>query len=85
MLMNDDLVEVEVVIHMGIDEVDDIVDEVEIMTLILENLHEVESIARQIKSKAFVNSTATLVSYSNQKFRYLAETLLDEMIRDAGY
>ncbi|MHA1949743.1 MAG: Lrp/AsnC family transcriptional regulator [Candidatus Thorarchaeota archaeon] len=52
---------------------------------VVENLHEVEELARQIRSKPYVNSTATLVSYSNQKFRYLAETMLDEMIRDAGY
>lgn len=52
---------------------------------VVENLHEAEAIARYIRSKSFVKSTATLVSYSNQKFTYFAETMLDEMISEAGY
>lgn len=52
---------------------------------VVENLHEVEEIARNIRSRPFVKSTTTLVSYSNQKFQYFAETMLDEMIRDAGF
>ncbi len=52
---------------------------------VVENLHEAEAIAREIRSKSFVKSTATLVSYSNQKFPYFAETMLDEMIREAGF
>jgi DNA-binding Lrp family transcriptional regulator len=52
---------------------------------VVENLHEAEAIARQIRCESFVKSTATLVSYSNQKFPYLAETMLDEMIQKAGY
>ena len=51
---------------------------------VVENLHEAEEIARNIRSRPFVKSTTTLVSYSNQKFQYFAETMLDEMIRDAG-
>jgi DNA-binding Lrp family transcriptional regulator len=52
---------------------------------VVENLHEAEVIARSIRSADFVKSTATLVSYSNQKFTYFAETMLNEMIRKAGY
>ena len=52
---------------------------------VVENLQEAEAIARYIRSRAFIKSTATLVSYSNQKFSYFAETMLDEMIREAGY
>jgi len=52
---------------------------------VVENLHEAEAIARYIRSRSFIKSTATLVSYSNQKFSYFAETILDEMIREAGY
>ena len=51
---------------------------------VVENLHEAEEIARYIRNQSFVKSTSTLVSYSNQKFSYLAESMLDEMIRDAG-
>ena len=52
---------------------------------VVENLHEAEEIARHIRGRPFVKSTATLVSYSNQKFSYFAESMLDEMIREAGY
>ena len=52
---------------------------------VVENLHEAEEIARYIRSKSFVKSTSTLVSYSNQKFSYFAESMLDEMIREAGF
>ena len=52
---------------------------------VVENLHEAEKIARDIRSVEFVKSTATLVSYSNLKFTYLAETMLDDLIREAGY
>ncbi len=52
---------------------------------VVENLHEAEEIARYIRSRPFVKSTTTLVSYSNQKFSYFAETMLHEMIRDAGF
>lgn len=51
---------------------------------VVEYLHEAEEIARYIRSKPFVKSTTTLVSYSNQKFPYFAETMIDEMIREAG-
>jgi DNA-binding Lrp family transcriptional regulator len=52
---------------------------------VVENLHEAEEIARFIRSQSFVKSTSTLVSYSNKKYSYFAETMLDEMIREAGY
>jgi DNA-binding Lrp family transcriptional regulator len=52
---------------------------------VVENLHEAEEIARYIRSNSFVKSTTTLVSYSNQKFPYFAETMIDEMIRKAGF
>ncbi|MGY5865818.1 MAG: winged helix-turn-helix transcriptional regulator [Candidatus Thorarchaeota archaeon] len=52
---------------------------------VVNDLHEAEAIAKHIRSRSFVKSTTTLVSYSNQKFQYLAETMLDEMIREAGY
>jgi DNA-binding Lrp family transcriptional regulator len=52
---------------------------------VVENLHEAEEIARSIRSAPFIRSTSTLVSYSNQKFAYLAETMLDEMIQAEGY
>lgn len=52
---------------------------------VVENLHEAEQIARGIRKAEFVKSTTTLVSYSNQKFTYFAETMLDEMIRKAGF
>ncbi len=52
---------------------------------VVENLHEAEAIARHIRSRPFVKSTTTLVSYSNQKFSYFAESMLDDMIREAGY
>ncbi|MHA1943643.1 MAG: winged helix-turn-helix transcriptional regulator [Candidatus Thorarchaeota archaeon] len=52
---------------------------------VVENLHEAEEIARAIRNADFVKSTATLVSYSNQKFTYFAETMLDEMIHEAGF
>ncbi len=50
---------------------------------VVDNLHKAERIARQIRDAPFVKSTATLVSYSNQKFPYYAETKLDEMIRES--
>jgi DNA-binding Lrp family transcriptional regulator len=52
---------------------------------VVENLHEAEEIARRIRSRPFVKSTSTLVSYSNQKFSYFAESMLAEIIGDAGY
>ena len=52
---------------------------------VVDDLHEVEEIARYIRSRPFVKSTTTLVSYSSQKFQYLAEIMLDEMIREAGF
>ncbi|MBY8998854.1 MAG: Lrp/AsnC family transcriptional regulator [Candidatus Thorarchaeota archaeon] len=52
---------------------------------VVENLHEAEEIARHIRSKSFVKSTTTLVSYSSQKFPYFAESMLDEMVREAGF
>jgi hypothetical protein len=52
---------------------------------VVENLHEAEEIARHIRSQPFVKSTSTLVSYSNQKFSYFAESMLNDMIREAGY
>ncbi|MHA2160323.1 MAG: winged helix-turn-helix transcriptional regulator [Candidatus Thorarchaeota archaeon] len=52
---------------------------------VVDDLHQAEEIARHIRCKPFVKSTTTLVSYSNQKFQYFAETMLDEMIREAGY
>jgi len=52
---------------------------------VVEYLHEAEEIARHIRNRPFVKCTATLVSYSNQKFSYFAETMLEEMIRKAGY
>jgi DNA-binding Lrp family transcriptional regulator len=52
---------------------------------VVEYLHEAEAIARHIRSRTFVKSTTTLVSYSNQKFPYLAETMLDDIIHQAGY
>ena len=52
---------------------------------VVENLHEAEEIARHIRSRPFIKSTTTLVSYSNKKYSYLAESMLDEMIREAGY
>lgn len=52
---------------------------------VVEYLHEAEEIARFIRSQSFVKSTTTLVSYSSKKFPYLAETMLEDMIRDAGY
>ena len=52
---------------------------------VVDDLHQAEAIARHIRSRPFVKSTATLVSYSNQKFPYLAELMLVKMIREAGY
>ena len=52
---------------------------------VVENLHEAEEIARHIRSRPFVKSTATLVSYSNKKFSYFAESMLVDMIHEAGY
>ncbi|MFW9808402.1 MAG: winged helix-turn-helix transcriptional regulator [Candidatus Thorarchaeota archaeon] len=52
---------------------------------VVEFLHEAEEIARHIRSRSFVNSTTTLVCYSSKKFSYLAETMLEDMIHDAGY
>lgn len=51
---------------------------------VVENLHEAEKIAREIRDAPFVKSTSTLISYSNQKFPYIAETMLDDMIKAAG-
>ncbi len=51
---------------------------------VVSDLHEAERIARGIRSQDFVFSTATLVSYSNKKYPYYAQTLLDDMIDDAG-
>lgn len=52
---------------------------------VVDDLHQAEEIARHIRCKPFVKSTTTLVSYSNQKFQYYAETMLDEMVREAGF
>lgn len=52
---------------------------------VVDDLHQAEEIARHIRCQTFVNSTTTLVSYSNKKFKYYAETMLDDMIREAGY
>ena len=52
---------------------------------VVDNLHDAEEIARYIRSRPFVKSTATLVSYSNKKYRYFAETMLEDMVREAGY
>ena len=52
---------------------------------VVENLHDAEEIARHIRSQPFIKSTSTLVSYSNQKFSYFSESMLDEMIHEAGY
>ena len=52
---------------------------------VVENLHEAEEIARNIRNRPFVKSTSTLVSYSNLKFSYFAESMLDDMIREAGF
>ena len=52
---------------------------------VVENLHEAEEIARVIRSVDFVKSTTTLVSYSNKKFTYFAETMLDDLILKAGF
>jgi DNA-binding Lrp family transcriptional regulator len=52
---------------------------------VADNLQEAERIARGIRSKPFVTSTATLVSYSNKKYEYYPQTMLDDLIREAGY
>ncbi|MFW9787731.1 MAG: Lrp/AsnC family transcriptional regulator [Candidatus Thorarchaeota archaeon] len=52
---------------------------------VVDDLHQAEAIARHIRCKPFVKSTTTLVSYSNLKFPYFAESKLDEMIREAGF
>ena len=52
---------------------------------VVDDLHQAEEIARNIRCQSFVKSTTTLVSYSNQKFKYYAETMLDDMIHAAGY
>lgn len=52
---------------------------------VVDDLHQAEEIARHIRCQTFVKSTTTLVSYSNKKFKYYAETMLDDMIREAGY
>jgi hypothetical protein len=52
---------------------------------VVDDLHQAEKIAREIRCKPYVNSTTTLVSYSNQKFQYYAETMLGDMIREAGF
>ena len=52
---------------------------------VVSDLHDAERIARGIRSQDFVFSTATLVSYSNKKFPYYAQTLLDDLIEKAGY
>jgi DNA-binding Lrp family transcriptional regulator len=52
---------------------------------VVDDLHQAEAIARHIRRKSFVKLTTTLVSYSNKKFKYFAETMLDEMIQEAGY
>lgn len=52
---------------------------------VVEKLHDAEEIARHIRSQSFVKSTTTLVSYSNQKYSYFSESMLDDMIRKAGY
>jgi DNA-binding Lrp family transcriptional regulator len=52
---------------------------------VVDDLHQVEAIARQIRNRSYIKSTTTLVSYSNKKFKYYAETMLDDMIREAGY
>lgn len=52
---------------------------------VVDNLYQVEEIARDIRNHPFVKSTTTLISYSNKKFPYLAEKKLDNVIREAGY
>lgn len=51
---------------------------------VIRNLHEAERIAKQVRRAPFVNSSTTLVSYSNAKFQYLSEILLIEMLDKAG-
>ena len=50
---------------------------------VIRNLHEAEQIAKQVRIAPFVNSSTTLLSYSNAKFPYLSETLLLEMLDKA--
>jgi DNA-binding Lrp family transcriptional regulator len=52
---------------------------------VVDDLHQAEEIARHIRCQSFVKSTTTLVSYSNKKFKYYAESMLDDMIREAGF
>lgn len=52
---------------------------------VVDDLHEAERIARDVRSAPFVKSTSTLVAYSSKKYPYYAQTMLDDMIRKAGY
>lgn len=51
---------------------------------VISNLEEVEEIARKIRSNSFVKSTTVLIAYTNKKFPYLPQLMLDDMIREAG-
>jgi DNA-binding Lrp family transcriptional regulator len=59
-------------------------DSVVFAEFVVNDLHEAESIARKIRGLDYVESTSTLVSYSNAKFPYPAETKLVEMLDEAG-
>ena len=52
---------------------------------VINYLEEAEDIARTIRSKSYVKSASVLVAYSNKKFPYLPEIMLDDMIREAGF
>lgn len=51
---------------------------------VVENLHEAESITKQIRQAPFVLSTSTLVAYSSTKFPLLSEIKLKEMLDESS-
>lgn len=51
---------------------------------VIGDLEEVEDIARRIRNHSFVNSTTVLIAYTNKKFPYLPQIMLEDMIREAG-
>lgn len=51
---------------------------------VIGDLEEVEDIALKIRSNTFVKSTTVLIAYTNKKFPYLPQIMLDDMIREAG-